>query len=322
MGGRRRRNDSDQRTSQVTLPLPSRFSTPHTNNFSKQSHHPPVTAYSIRNPQHGLHLQGYNAQKATFGRRIDVRQVGHAELHLAPFNEDYLITLPPLHIEGLITGSPFVELNNHTFITSTSGYTARIEYSGRGWLSGKKNSFTASLYPTGKEKEVLYTVDGQWTGEFTIKDSKKSVVDTWKAKDHPTTPLKISPVEDQDELESRRAWAKVAAAIQKGDMNIVSGEKGAIENSQRHLRKQESEQGREWDRVFFSRLERSEVFEKLAGKMGESLEPEKTNGLWRFDETKAAKAQKPYRAGVLPPPPGLARTSTSGSTRGGVSSAA
>lgn len=123
-----------------------------------------------------MRLQGYNAQKASFKTTINVKQVGHAMYHIDGFNEDYLITLPPLHIEGLVVGSPYVELNSATYIQSSSGYTAKIEYSGRGWVSGKSNSFTASIYPEDKKKEPIYTAEGQWTTKFHFKDPKTKQV--------------------------------------------------------------------------------------------------------------------------------------------------
>jgi hypothetical protein len=141
-----------------------------------RSHHPPVTAYSIWNSSHGVRLQGYNAQKASFKTTINVKQVGHAMYHIDAFNEDYLITLPPLHIEGLVVGAPYVELNSATYIQSSSGYTAKIEYSGRGWVSGKSNSFSATIYPEDKKKEPIYTAEGQWTGKFSFKDAKTKQV--------------------------------------------------------------------------------------------------------------------------------------------------
>jgi len=260
-----------------------------------------VTAYCITNATHGVRLQGYNAQKASFSRRIEVKQIGHALLHLESFNEDHLITLPSLHIEGLISGSPFVELNKSTHIVSSSGYTSRIDYSGRGWLSGKKNSFTASLFPTGHEKDPLYAIEGQWTGEFTIRDVRtKAVVDSWDHKAHKTTPLRVAPLEAQDELETRRAWRRVAEGISRGDMNLVAHEKTLIEQKQRQLRQAEKEAGGEWDRVFFRRATAHPVFAKLAGHVGEGLETDKTNGVWLFDDAKAKQAQKPYRPGTMP----------------------
>ncbi|KAF2398292.1 Oxysterol-binding protein [Trichodelitschia bisporula] len=261
------------------------------------SHHPPITAYSISNKEHGVRLQGFCGQNAWISRSltINVKQVGHAILHIDAFDEDYLITLPPLHIEGLYSGSPFVELEKSTYIQSSSGYTAKIDYSGKGWLSGKKNSVTATLYPEGREKEPLYTIEGQWTNTFIIKDAKtKKEVDKYDSRASPTTPLTVAPLEEQDELESRRAWAKVAKGIAAGDMDVTQREKTLIEERQREMRRKEKEQGREWQRTFFTRVESHAVFERLAGKIGESLDVDKTGGIWMWDAEKAAKAKKPF----------------------------
>lgn len=178
---------------------------------------------------------------------------------------------------------------------SSSGYTAKIDYSGKGWLSGKKNSFSATMYPTGKEKDVMYTVEGQWSDSFTIKQAtghsltklKAEPLETYNAKAAKMTPLTVRPIEQQDPYESNRAWQKVADGIGKGDMDLVSFEKSKIENAQRELRRKEQAEGREWQRRFFKKSSSpDEVFEKLAKSIGERIEAEKTGGVWRFDETK------------------------------------
>jgi hypothetical protein len=113
------------------------------------------------------------------------------------------------------------------------------------------------LYKTAEgEKKPLYTVDGQWSDKFNIKDARsKDVIDSWSAKDNQTTPLTLAPLEEQDLYESRRAWSDVATNIQKGDMDAVSGYKSRIENAQRELRRVEKEECREWERRFFNRIE-------------------------------------------------------------------
>lgn len=265
------------------------------------SHHPPATAYCISNNKTGVRLEGYNAQKATFKSTIIVKQIGHAVLIIpvGDKTERYLITLPSLHIEGLIFGAPFVELDGASTITSSSGYTAKIDYSGRGWLSGKKNSVCAVLYPTGKEKDVLYNVTGQWTKEFEIyegagkRNPKSTLVATYDAVGTAQTELQVVPLEKQHPLESRRAWAKVADAIQKCDMDAVSVEKGKIEQAQRNLRTKERSEDRTWDRRFFTAVEGDDDTLIALGKdAGVPLdgEQDKTGGLWRFDTDKAVKA--------------------------------
>lgn len=253
-------------------------------------HHPPVTAYHISNEQHGVYLEGYNAQKASFSRTINVKQIGHAIFHIPAYDETHLITLPSLHIEGLIFGSPFIELNDTTYITSSSGYTAKIDYSGKGWLSGKKNSFVATMYPTGKERETLYTATGQWTKTFEIWEGASkygTLVDQHDAEAEPTTPLIVSPIEEQDPLESRRAWANVAAGIAKGDMDYTGVEKTKIEVAQRELRQLEKAEGRVWERRYFSLVKSDPVLDQLGPVIQLNPEPEKTGGIWRFDSKKA-----------------------------------
>jgi hypothetical protein len=280
------------------------------------SHHPPVTAYCITNDNHRIRLQGYNGQKASFSRTIHIKQIGHALLTLHPPNSDatetYLITLPPLHIENLIYGAPFVEIGKVCHIVSSTGYISKIDFSGRGWLSGKKNSFSASLWKEGEgsDSKPLYSTEGQWSDSFTIKKGhgkKADVVTTFKPSDIKLSRLNIAPLEEQDVLESRRAWGQVAKAIAKGDMDETSHYKSRIENAQRALRRKEQEEKREWKRVFFSNVDSKDPNEVEFGKLvkmmmhpsvgastWEGVAPDKTSGVWRFDDKKAAQARKPF----------------------------
>ena len=160
-------------------------------------------------------------------------------------------------------------------------------------MSGKKNSFTATMYREGHDKDTLYSVEGQWNEAFTIHEGSKKhgkVIDKYAAQDMKTTPLYVAPLEQQDRLESKKAWAKVQDAIIKGDMDTVNAEKSLIENSQRELRKKEAAEGKEWERRFFSRVPSDPLFEKLAKPIGERIESDKTGGIWRFDVTKASNA--------------------------------
>lgn len=213
----------------------------------------------------------------------------------------YVITLPSLHVEGLLFGSPFIELEGASYIASSTGFTAKVDYSGKGWLSGKKNSFTASLYPTGKEKEVIYNVSGQWTKAFEIHtggakhNSSSNLIDSWDPTKYPTTKLKVAPIEQQHPLESRRAWGNVAKGIAKGDMDYVGKEKTKIEQAQRAQRKKEQEEGRAWERRYFTAVSggTDTALKMLASKAGlnDTGDADKTGGLWRFDPAKAEKVK-------------------------------
>lgn len=282
------------------------------------SHHPPVTAYCITNEKHGIRLQGYNGQKASFSRTIHIKQIGHALLTLKPpgsgaeAEETYLITLPALHIENLIYGAPFVELGKYIHIASSTGYISKIDFSGRGWLSGKKNTFTAALWKDGEgsENKPLYSAEGQWSGAFELQEGKggkkAKVVESFKPSDIKLSRLNIAPLEEQDIFESRRAWANVARGVEKGDMDSTSHFKSRIENAQRALRKKEAEEKREWRRLFFSTADskdpKEETFQRLvksvmaphlgANAVWEGVSPDKTAGVWRYDEAKAKEVRE------------------------------
>ncbi|KAM9902075.1 hypothetical protein OXX79_004156 [Metschnikowia pulcherrima] len=229
------------------------------------SHHPPVTAYAILNEKNNTTLQGYNGVKATISATsINVKQYGHAILEFKHLNETYLITLPPLHIEGLIVASPFVELEGTSYIQSSSGYLTVIDYAGRGYFSGKKNSFKARIYTdklaSAHKEKALATISGQWSGKSYIgkgshTPSSSSSELFYNAAEKTPEHLVVKPIEEQHRLESRKAWQKVAAATKAGNYDLISKEKSLIENEQRELRKQEKESGAPWKVRWFDSVD-------------------------------------------------------------------
>ncbi|KAI5959682.1 OSM1 [Candida theae] len=225
------------------------------------SHHPPVTAYAIENAKNNVMLQGYNGITSKISATsINIKQYGHALLDFNDLKESYLITLPPLHIEGLITAAPFVELEGTSYIQASNGYFTVIEYSGRGWVSGKKNTFKARIYrdsfSSSSKENALVTIQGQWSGKSYIdKGSSTPTSKTgelfYDADALKAVHLTVKPIEEQKEFESRRAWEKVADAIRKSDYNLIAEEKSKIENEQRELRRKEKETGTTWQTRWF-----------------------------------------------------------------------
>lgn len=236
------------------------------------SHHPPITAYSIFNDKNDVKLQGYNQIKSSFSKSLmlSVKQYGHALLEIG--KTSYLITLPPLHIEGILVASPFVELEGKSFIQSSTGLLCVVEYSGRGYFSGKKNSFKARIYNDSKDSKhkenALYTISGQWSGISKItKNNSDSTSGTSKSKEEskvfydatrtPAEHLKVKPLEEQHPLESRKAWKDVAEAIKLGDFDLIGQTKTELEEKQREMRKSEEANGVSWQRRWFKDVDYS-----------------------------------------------------------------
>ncbi len=204
------------------------------------SHHPPITAYLLENKKAGVTLEGHSAQKTTFsGRTIQVKQVGHATLRVKPQvgggeEEVYLITLPQLVIEGLWYGSPYIELSGASHIASSTGYLATINYSGRGYFSGKAHSFKATVSPISQPTSALYTVEGEWAAKskFKGKGTDGSGKDGlfWDA-ETAREEVTVKPIAEQGPLESRKVWEKTAEGIRTGNFDLASKDKSRIEVS-------------------------------------------------------------------------------------------
>lgn len=234
------------------------------------SHHPPKTAYTIFNDKNNVRLEGYNQVKATFTKTLmmSVKQLGHAMYRVN--DESYLVTLPSLHLEGLLMAAPFVELDSKSYIQSSNGLLTVIEYSGRGYFSGKKNTFKAKIYRNiveyNNNEYPLYTMSGQWSGVSKVANGTtgEELCTFFDAPNHPVEHLVVKPIEEQHPLESRKAWKEVAEGIRQGDMTMISEAKNILENNQRELRKQEEEKGIDWERRWFKDFDYS------------SAEPEKT----------------------------------------------
>lgn len=176
-----------------------------------------------------------------------MKQSGHAILTVQPKSggaeEKYLITLrelvsldvecrqmltecaAKLRIDGIIWGSPYIELTESNAIQSSTGYSALIDYKGKGYFSGKPHSFKATVTHNGSSTQ---TYEGQWTGVSNVGSSKGPVfLDTSSAKEEVT----VAPISEQGEWESRRLWEKVASGIRNGNYDAAGKEKSRIEVS-------------------------------------------------------------------------------------------
>ncbi|EEB06548.2 oxysterol binding protein [Schizosaccharomyces japonicus yFS275] len=253
------------------------------------SHHPPISAYCIYNKKCGIRLEGYNGNKSSFtGPHIHVRQTGHARLTLENLNEVYYITFPMVVLEGLWYGAPYIELSKKSYIFSNTGYMSTIEYSGRGYFTGKRNTFKASISELGRKTEPLYQINGSWTGQLYIKDcslGKEAEPELFlDCKNFKPINIQVAPIEEQSDLESRKIWHDVAVALDSGDYSTASREKSVIEERQRALRKQEKANEEPWKTRYFNWCSEDREFASLSSKC---LKHPFIEGYWQFTDAES-----------------------------------
>lgn len=99
------------------------------------------------------------------------------------------------------------------------------------------------------------------------------------------TPI-VKPIEEQDELESRRIWKKVSEALKSGDYATASTEKSAIENQQRVLRKERETNGEPWTPKHFVSVTGEQIYgdlrEKIIKKADSKFIDTMGEGGWMF----------------------------------------
>ncbi|KAJ7058044.1 hypothetical protein C8F01DRAFT_1149284 [Mycena amicta] len=232
------------------------------------SHHPPITAYVIENRSKGLKLVGHNAQKTSFSAgSIIVKQIGHAVLTVklpSGSEEQYLLTLPRLRIDGLWYGSPYIELCEHSYIVG-GGYVGLVEYKGKGYLFGKSHSFKATLTPQsshGHEGEII--VEGLWHQSSKYVSGGHGTFHDVSAPKEEVTAIGGEPSGEMGSMETRKLWEQVAKGIREGDYELASREKTQIENEMRQRRKDEAANGTTWPMKHFKPLGSDPVYEELA----------------------------------------------------------
>jgi len=269
------------------------------------SHHPPVTACYLWNDQAGIRAEGFACQEISFNGSVNVKQIGHAILHLDKWKEDYLIPLPDVKIKGILTGTTYPELNGEYHIVSSTGFVSEIDFSGKKWIGGKRHSVHAVVFKQGGEKRPMFTVSGQWNEDLIVREGGDdgSVIETINVPTLNSIPMEVETFEQQDEWESRKAWAGVIDALNNGDMQRTVDEKSKVEEAQREMRKQEKAKGMAWEPLFFTKLHatRDPLLEDLA------TEPVKEGlfsphpGMWKFNHGRLKKGiEKPFRGSMIP----------------------
>ncbi|KAL2069933.1 hypothetical protein VTL71DRAFT_14612 [Oculimacula yallundae] len=266
------------------------------------SHHPPISACYMWNEEHGIRGEGYSRVEMTFSGSINIKQTGHALLHVEKYAERHLIPFPDVKVKGFLSGHLYPELSGKYHIISSSGFISEIVFSGQGLFSGKKNSVSATMYRRDDEsKSPIYSVQGQWSDEFTITDCQTGkILDTWRPTEHPAPAPQVPDVNDQDPWETRRAWKETIAALKAGDLQAAMTEKSKLEEAQRAMRKSEPDHGTLWEPLFFTASQEDQKFEELASATGWKLQSERTKGVWRFDGEKARRLTLPYHGSLTP----------------------
>lgn len=209
-----------------------------------------------------------------------------------------------MKIKGILSGSPYPELDGSYEIPSTSGYASRIEFGGKGLFSGSshKHSFDAKVYRESDSGNPLYTLSGNWDGVFRIHDvGKDQDIETVNIAAMPTTSIITDSIAEQDPWESRLAWRDVREALRSGNMQGAANAKSKLENGQRQMRKLDRD-GKDWTRLFYEPGQEDKVAKSLGRQIGLTIDAKDTVAAWKFRrrDWEEGTFQKPFHGNLLP----------------------
>ncbi|USP75991.1 Protein kes1 [Curvularia clavata] len=265
-------------------------------------HHPPVTACYLWNNHAGIRAEGFTEQEITFSGNVVIKQKGYAIVHVDKYDEDYLLPLPNIKVKGLLSGVPHPELYGEYSLISSNGYISHIHFEGKSLLgSGQKNGFHARFFHKDNPSDIIYTLDGIWSSTFVIKDARSDKeIETVDVRTIKQQPMTVPDLADQDPWESRKAWKDVISALRRGDMKGVAKAKSELENGQRRMRKDEQAKGETFSPIFFKRVEKDPIFEKLVqyDPQGYTVDPK--GGIWKVDKDAAEHKSRPFHGDLTP----------------------
>lgn len=228
------------------------------------SHHPPVSAFYCSNRKGGYVTHGSILAKSKFyGNSSSAILDGTATITLLKLGEDYLLNMPYAHIKGILLGTLTAELGGKVVINcEKTGYSAEIEFKLKPfWNKNAQSNRISGKIKMGKD--VLSKIDGKWDGEISITEylKRENQVDeplpelffsASEAKRERLKRFTIS-VEDQEDFESEKLWAKVSEAIKLQDQEMATREKLVLEDNQRAVHKDLKERAEEWKPKYFER---------------------------------------------------------------------
>ncbi|KAK3382311.1 hypothetical protein B0T24DRAFT_7179 [Lasiosphaeria ovina] len=218
------------------------------------SHHPPKSSYFYMVPDHHIRVDGTLKPRSKFlGNSAASLMEGTAILTLLnrgknPVKgERYILTQPNMYARGILFGKMKYELGDHSFVRCPElGLVADIDFKTKGWVSGTYNAIGGNIKDE-KTGEILYELSGLWNEEMFIRDiktgHKEMFFNALRAKHSP--PL-CRPLEEQDDRESQKLWAKTAQAVKDRNHELATDEKTKVEDMQREEAAKRAQDGVEW----------------------------------------------------------------------------
>jgi hypothetical protein len=203
------------------------------------SHHPPISAFYSYNVKKGIVFDGFMEPKTSFSiGSAATNCVGRYTVRGIRLGEVYNCVMASVTATGLLWGKKeIVVTGDLTVSCQKTGLDAKVTF-------GSKNKISGVVT---KEKEKLFIIDGVLTEHVKVQNvATKQIYMLYDLKTLVQPPIKVVPLVNQVENESRRIWHPLTAALSKQDYDKATIQKLEIEDSERKKEDERKKKGEPW----------------------------------------------------------------------------
>jgi len=149
---------------------------------------------------------------------------------------------PNVYARGLIYGTLLMEIGGSVSIScSKTGLSCKLEFTTKGFFTGEYNRVRGSI-TNDETGEQLFSISGLWDSGIDITNDRTGETKClFDPNEHSVSSKTVSPVEEQEEFESRRLWQHVTQGILARDLEVATKQKTVLEEAQRKAAKERAE---------------------------------------------------------------------------------
>ena len=222
------------------------------------SHHPPVSAFQVRNDKQGFEVASNLSFNVKFtGNSASASIAGASILQLKNRNETYKFSrcIPAMVIRNLVLGTKYIVWDGECVISCPqTGYECKVTFK-EGW--SRNTVMSGSVYHSSEPKKPLYTIEGNCGEDIKLvpksplvpEKSKFSLVNVGT---QVSDKLLYLPAEKLEPMSSVIVWGPVNAAVLEHNTAVADEEKSFVEQEQRRLRAERADKGQQFEGQYFT----------------------------------------------------------------------
>jgi hypothetical protein len=221
------------------------------------SHHPPVSAFHVRNDQQEFEVSSNLAFTVKFsGNSASISVSGPSTLLVKKRNETYKFSrcIPAMLVRNLVFGTKYIVWEGDCVISCPeTGYECKVAFK-EGW--SRNTVMSGSIYHTSDPKKILYSIDGNCGGNITLNPKSSTVPEKSKfslvnVAEMVGDCLEYLPENKLEPMSSVVVWGPANAGILVHNMQLADEEKSFVEQEQRRLRAERAEKNETFQGHYF-----------------------------------------------------------------------